>query len=397
MVDRGRSPPRKPDIEFRVRKELTCEFREQPGDPAVLLHHEDLLVHQKPHQRSLERTRHSILNARPRGNRGSLSRHYVPVGRVTEVWVVPRNGYVNRLQAWASAAVLAQRNTAQLRVCWEPEAVSPTEARNLFAPSVLADSFVTADDFVHRFGAEHSELPRYLSTDLERNLIVLAGHDRGEQAFMGELEASIAATTANVTLIIIAGGHFHEPTDPDPILHRSQFYEQIEWAPEIDVLVDGVTHPQRFLGAHIRGTDRALTAPRPRQITDALTALAEREGTPSIFVAADRPDVRDAWLNTLQGLGLEPWFLTNIDHDRQAQLSGISAFADWRMLGRSQAVVYPWGSSFGHEAAVATGRFDQSIGIAVSPSLQRLRSARAHLHNVATFPRRHWGGSPRRP
>lgn len=319
------------------------------------------------------------------------------MGRVTEVWVVPRNGYVNRLQAWASAAVFAQRNTAQLRVCWEPEAVSPTEARHLFAPSVLADTFVTADDFVHRFGVEHGELPRYLSTDPDRNLIVLAGHDRGEQAFMGELETAIAASAADVTLIIIAGGHFHEPNDTDPILHRSQFYEQIEWASELDVLVEGVTHPPNFLGAHIRGTDRALTAPRPRQITNALAALAEREGTPSIFVAADRPDVRDAWLTTLQGIGLEPWCLTGIDHDRQARLSGVFALADWRMLGRSQAVVYPWGSSFGHEAAVATGRFEHSVGIAVSPSLQRLRSARTHLHNVATFPRRHWGGSPKRP
>lgn len=35
--------------------------------------------------------------------------------------VVPRNGYVNRLQGWASAAILAAQLDASLHVLWEPE------------------------------------------------------------------------------------------------------------------------------------------------------------------------------------------------------------------------------------------------------------------------------------
>lgn len=244
-----------------------------------------------------------------------LTRGTILLGVRSLSWVVPWNGYVNRLQAWASADFLAQRLSVKLHVCWEPETVSPTELQNLFAASVLADTFVTADDFVNRFGADHSEFPRYLSTDPERNLIVLAGHDRGEQAFMGELTARIAASTGDVQMIIIAGGHFHGTSNTSPVLHRNQFYTHMQWAPAVKSLVDGVTHPHMFLGAHIRGTDRSLTAPRPRQITEALSRVAEREGTRSIFVAADSPEVRDEWRTRLQRIGLEPWGLTDIDHD----------------------------------------------------------------------------------
>ena len=50
---------------------------------------------------------------------------------VPNVVVFPRNGYANRLQAWASAAIVLEWG-APLKVCWEEEAVCPANASSLF-------------------------------------------------------------------------------------------------------------------------------------------------------------------------------------------------------------------------------------------------------------------------
>ena len=143
-------------------------------------------------------------------------------------------------------------------------------------PSVVARSFWDRSRLDALIGGAHEELPRYLTHDRERDLIVLAGHDRGEQAFMGQLAAMLLGLEEPTTLVIIAGGKFHLPTDEDFTRQRAVFYRQLAWHPDLnrrmaDELAD---HPD-YVALHVRGTDRSLEAPTARTIREGLTALAD--------------------------------------------------------------------------------------------------------------------------
>ena len=127
---------------------------------------------------------------------------------LTDLVVIPRNGYANRLQAWASAALLAQELSVPLSVVWEAEDIAPAEFGDLFVASPDGPKLLAAEALRERISADHRELPRYLNVDPERRLIVLAGHDRGEQTFMDKLDAALSHPCRPTLMVIIAGGKF---------------------------------------------------------------------------------------------------------------------------------------------------------------------------------------------
>jgi hypothetical protein len=306
-----------------------------------------------------------------------------------DIVVVPRNGYVNRLQAWASSAILAAELDVPLRVAWEPEPVAPADFIELFAPPRPGLSLIEANDLRIRLGDAHENLPRYLSVDEGRRLVVLAGHDRGEQAFMEQLLPALEHACQPTTLLIVAGGHFHLPGSTGFEAQRRHFYRQLPWSEAVRSGTDTVLAGRAdFLGLHVRQTDRSVSAPRPRAIRAAIGALARQTRVRSVFVAADTDEARERWLAELADLGLDGWAAPDPALDRSTARAGVDAMIDWRVLSRSRALVYSRASSFGEEAAVAADAVQLSLPLTASESLQRSRRAAAVGRSLVTYPRR---------
>ena len=101
------------------------------------------------------------------------------MSNLQRVIVVPRNGYINRIQAWASSATLATELGASCSVMWEPETVAAAAASDLFRDDAIASTFITAHELTTLLGQPHDSLPRYLTVMRPKGVVVLAGHDRG--------------------------------------------------------------------------------------------------------------------------------------------------------------------------------------------------------------------------
>lgn len=303
--------------------------------------------------------------------------------------VVPRNGYANRLQAWASAAILGAELDVPVSVLWEPQPVATASATDLFGARVVQRSFITGVQVDAIVGVGHEELPRYLHVDRERGTVSLAGHDLGEQAFMDRLGWALADDCRPHTLLVIAGGKFHLPEAEGFTRQRAVFYSTLEWSEPINLHVSQLLADRPpYLGLHIRQTDRSSTAPPARAIRHALNGLHDGTGLESLFIAADTEQAREQWRAIATLHGLTPWTSEATAFDRAEVEAGVAALVDWIVLGRSRALVYSAASSFGEEAAVATGHADDCLALSASPALRRLRDARSEFGSIVRMPMR---------
>ena len=302
--------------------------------------------------------------------------------------VIPRNGYVNRLQAWASSAALAAEWDAPLSVCWEPESIAPAAVSDLFESRTL-HQWMSSDEVEELCGGPHQELPRYLTHFPERSLVVLAGHDRGEQEFIPELLELVDSVAQPLRVVIIAGGTFGAVDEERQRRYRHEFYQRLPWNSTIaDRVAAVIGDNSNFLGLHIRQTDRSREAPTSRQVTAAVQELKDASGLSSIFVAADTAPALAEWQEILGGMGLRAWTAGTTDHARDSVEAGIAALIEWQVLGRSRGLVFSAASSFGAEAAVAAGDVPV-FPLRAAPSLQRARAARDWLRAGMTYPLRH--------
>jgi len=293
------------------------------------------------------------------------------------VIIVPWNGYVNRLQAWASASILAERLGAELKVAWETEQVAPAPASTLFSHALMERLFVSVDDVTQQLGQAHTAMPRYLTVDQDQGIAFLAGHDRGEQHFMNELHQVLKATPDVTTLVIVAGGKFHLPHETDFTAKRKHFYNEIAWHPDInDRLTAAQSTDPSYLGVHIRQTDRCREAPTSRAIERAVQALAELSGVTDVFLAGDTAGARQQWCDRLTRLGFSIWMSDAGSFNREESASARDAIVDWLLLGRSEAIIYSAQSSFGQEAAVMTTRPELCRGLQANWTVRGFRDAK---------------------
>lgn len=307
------------------------------------------------------------------------------------VIVVPRNGYANRLQAWASSEILGAQLDVPVSVLWQPEPVAPAKALDLFSPALVSRAFIDDETFTGLVGRRHEDLPRYLT--IEGDTIVLAGHDRGEQVFMTDLVPLLATSPKTRTLVVIAGGTFHLPSDEDFIRQRSVFYRNLAWSAALDDRFHAaMADHTSFVGLHIRETDRSRQAPTPRAIRAALEHVRGDSTTRDLFIAADTAHARERWGAESARLGFRPWSLADADLDRSSVVGGLDALTDWRVLASTEALVYPAASTFSREAAIASGHHDQSIALTSTPVRQRVRALRDLGRSVLTFPARRLQG-----
>jgi len=313
-------------------------------------------------------------------------------GKLQEVVVIPRNGYANRLQAWACASILASDVGAGLSILWEPEAVAIATLDDLFMAAPAQTTVVQSNLFRERFGRRHEELPRYLSIDAEHDMVVLAGHDQGEQAFMSELSTLLQTENAPSTLVIIAGGLFQLPHTQNLGPRRADFYRNLAWSREIDERTSQARQGRvDYGGLHIRNTDRSRQAPTSRAIEAALAKMLRETGQRNLYIAADTNDAASQWRARARHLGYEPWSMPHPDRDRATTSGGIDALAEWRVLGGTRAMVHPAASTYSTEAAVASGFVESACALSASPVLQGGRAARDFAASVLTYPRRRRG------
>lgn len=311
------------------------------------------------------------------------------LGKLERIILVPRNGLGNRLQAWSSAAILAQDWDVPLEVIWEPESSAPTPHTQLF----LGEPFLPArhtfreraylDDVL---GGPHESVPRYLWRNDQRGLVTLAGHDRGEQVFIPQLLEWMFGASQPITLVIIAGGLF--TTNPSAFRgRREDFYRSLSWHPTITTAVNALDTSHPYAALHIRQTDRSIEAPANRSIARALHRAREA-GHSSLFIAADNVKARDEWMTRARHMGFQPWTASATEFSRSASEGGISSAIDWLFLSRARDLIFPAASTFSAEAAVAAGT--AGTPLTASAARQAWRKFTMHTHNAVMFPQRHW-------
>ena len=314
------------------------------------------------------------------------------LGTVKTVVVVPRNGYANRLQAWASAATMAEDLDAELVLVWEPEDHATVRLDELFETHQLGIDVRDIDWLSTTLGGPHDAFPRYLTVSGE--FAVLAGHDRGEQVFMQEVFELVQSQDGPSTLVIIAGGHFHLPITGDFIARRGRFYQRLPWTtPIMQRYETALADHGRFNALHVRTTDRSRDAPRTRAMLKALTMLRSSSSVSDLYIAADTDQALGVWVSHARNLGFQPWSLTQATRTRDSRDGAIDAMAEWLVLARAESLIHPALSTFSTEAAVASGHPQSAVPLAPSGMTQRIRDVKGLLTSAATYQARRRGSS----
>ncbi len=319
-------------------------------------------------------------------------------GSVKKVILVPRNGYINRLQAMASSAILAESIGADFHVCWESEPIAPAPYESLFDLSSLPSETFLASGVVEKFlGCSLSEFPRYVTNRVVSEVgpvVALAGHDRGEQPLMDEF-AHLVHEVNPVALVIAAGGRFSLRAGSKPVtwdspefqLQRADWYQKIAFAPEIEsACSQSLVEPS--LGLHLRYSDRSHQTPSRREIANAVLSLVELTGINRMFVASDSSRERESWLEKLRGMGLDAWSLPPNMILGSENHAASAALVDWRIMSSTSGIVFFAESSYGYEAAVASGCFESSIGLDPNPLVSLRVRLGKHATNIASGPKR---------
>lgn len=309
--------------------------------------------------------------------------------QVARVVVVPMSGYVNRLQAIASSAIVADRFKAELLVCWTDVNVTPAPAAEVFSSDFVAQHVIEPKTFCDVTGMMPAEVAAYLTVC--GNVVTLAGSDKGEQVFMPRLQTVLEQSPQPVTLVFSAGGNFSFSDPETAIAERRDWYRRLNFSNSIESRVKEIlTNRDPFIGVHLRYTDRSHEAPLEREIHRAIFRQAELLSIDSVFIASDTNKARNKLFEKLEKSGLKPWtaeiVLDKVDRSEAA----VGALVDWKVLGHAQSSVFFAASSFGHEAAVMAGSLGRSIALP-RHAIQRFRSRAKELSgNLMNYPRNHW-------
>jgi len=310
------------------------------------------------------------------------------------VVIVPRNGYVNRLQALVSSQILARDIGAELELAWLDQPAAPSTVDSVLDvagfPGRLAGS-----EFSLPGGTQFDDVPVGITRIGESSLLV-AGGLAGEQLLMPELRRELAGQTR--TLVIVAGGKFWLRGDVvlsstgarEFRLERQRAYQRLQ----LNALIEEQARktiaqlPENFIGLHLRFGDRNWQAPSQRRLRGTMHHLREH-ACRDVYVAGDDVQQTREWSTWLRN---HDWHVWTDSHDASSALSPRTpdALVDWRVLGAASRVIYFSESSFGEEAAVASGHYERSV--ALEPSRMRAVRLRClwHARNALTYPSRHW-------
>ena len=302
--------------------------------------------------------------------------------------LVPCNGYINRLQAIASSQLLAEELGASFQVCWMSEPAAPLEVSKIFAESFQNSYFSDPNEIEAELEIPLLEFAPYLHHN--GSIITLAGDTFGEQYFMPRLNEILESLTEHTTLVIRAGGNF-SLSSQEAWIERSKWYQSFCFGAEIEQHARiARINQSTYLGLHLRYTDRSNETPTRSQIRKALFELIERTGIHSVFIASDTKRELDRWAKLLNKVGVNSWSYEHPAVEKDMGYRGSAGLIDWRLLTSAEAMVYFYASSFGTEAAVASGRFDRSIPLARSSRILLQNKVSTFGRALYNYPKNHW-------
>jgi hypothetical protein len=275
-----------------------------------------------------------------------------------------------------------------------PQQAAPAALETVFG-SVSPLKFVTESDLTGILGFDLDSFPHYVNSHVVSGIgrvVTLAGHDRGEQPLMTQLIEELQSSDWD-ELVIVAGGRFfleagNESNEWDSEKFRAarqSWYQSLALAPVIDNTVKLIPS-EPFVGLHLRYSDRSHQAPSRLEIKRAVVSMCAQAGVGRVFLTSDSAEQREYWQKLLPSMGLSPWVLGT---DTLGELAGAQlALADWKILGQAQALVYFAESSFGYEAAVASGRFAASIALEPNKFVSAGVQTKSLIANVLSAPKR---------
>jgi hypothetical protein len=318
---------------------------------------------------------------------------------VKQIVIIPRNGYINRLQAMASAQILADHIGAELKVAWAPEGAAPAQAKTIFASTLIDSNFISEGVCKQLCGFLPNEIPRYLNTSASESdvrVVTLAGYDLGEQYFMRELRGLINTQMDLEVIAISGGGRFSLKGESQSIewdsqafqFERSRWYSELNFREEIESGVWGAAGSEPYLVLHLRYSDRSHQTPTRRDIDQAVQKLACAANIRRIFIASDSRTERERWSTHLKEHDFSVWWYDTAGGNRTQESGALGALIDWRLLGMSESLVYFKESSYGYEAAVATNNFFGSLGLEANRIVGLSVRGKDFARNVITAPKR---------
>lgn len=309
------------------------------------------------------------------------------------VVLFPLNGYINRLQAYVSADLIAREFGSELVVAWEQERVAPAEVQDILDLEATNATFIDASMAQER-GWDRHQIPVGI-TQAGPGRVLLAGGMGGEQVLMPQLARMIRDGEVS-ELVIAAGGKFtlHGDASLTPaqaVMFRNErctSYATLRLNHEIEDQAERAiaSRGRPFLGLHLRYSDRNAQAPSRYMIKNALRLALASTGQ-DVFIASDSRDVIGYWSTWITRRGAQCWNIQS-QSPRSHSRGAIDALIDWRILGHSDAVIYFAESSFGEEAAVATGHFDESHALPASAIRSRAVALSEFTRSAVTYPAR---------
>ena len=314
-----------------------------------------------------------------------------------KIFIVPRSGYANRLQAIASTALMAEDLGSDWQVVWEPQDVAPANPCVVFDETFVKERILSIDELQESHGIDAREFPLYLNFSRKTNTLWLAGHDKGEQFFMPDMRGVIDSVMVE-NIVIIAGGKFTLEGGRtlshfqaiEFMERRRVFYENLRFDLRIEQAANReVSVRPRFSSIHVRHSDRNHQAPWRGSTRRAILTLMERDQPESIFVASDTKSARSEWMDYLTRHGANAWTTDPESMDRSSSLATLGALLDWRLLSLSTSIVYFRESSFAEEAAVASGNWSNCIALPMARTRRLYVTALEYGRALATYPVRH--------
>ena len=266
--------------------------------------------------------------------------------------LIPRNGIGNRFRAISSALALSEFLKRELLVLWEPRNGCATRPSDLFSP-----------DSTINFLSEQTALGRRVLQDgpplylrISEEIITLRGHDRGEQMFIKDFVRH-AQQNPETTLVIAAGNFFHPKAASGQALpsllrpYRRSLLDRLVFKDEILERAAVLRPPSKYIGLHLRGTDRKKEAPTPARLLTQCIRVANRFGIASVFLCSDEVLLKTEAERRLAAEGLQV-FTDGHPPSRGDTEGELHAVADLVNLSQASFLVGSRESTFATEASV---------------------------------------------
>lgn len=289
-----------------------------------------------------------------------------------KIYVLPVNGYVNRLRAIASASIFATHfGEDRIGVIWNKEKIAPSHYSKFLQQQQDKIQLLDVKELEIRDFPNFKHIPEGISFNRDKRFILLKGGKMGEQFYLAELEKLLEEKAFNrFRLLIVSGGNFFlsAVTVEQYEKKKSQFYNQLKFSSEVLNLVNKFKYEvtESYIAVHIRSLDLRSKNPSLRQVIKKITEINFNKNLP-IFIASDSQYKKNKLYRKLVKLDF-----TVLTHsgplDRLKEDSAVSTIFDWIIIANSSLLICGE-SSFSEESVFMSCGLTRRI--ALKPSVFR--------------------------